>query len=130
GNAWKGKAKTSQQDKRIQDGLKHLGKFVGQPPKDWNNPVPMRNLYYLWSLERTAMLYSLKTIGGKDWYAWTAHMLVTNQTPNGSWTGGGYYLAQPELDTSMALLILRRANLAEDLSHSLRLFIPIVDPDK
>ena len=30
----------------------------------------MQEMYFLWSVERVAMLYDLKTIGGRDWYAW------------------------------------------------------------
>jgi hypothetical protein len=119
----------AERDPQIQNGLKHLGLSVGNPPMDWNQPTGQVNLYYLWSLERTAMLYNLKTVGGKDWYGWAAQMLVKNQNADGSWARGGYHGSSESLDTCLALLILRRANLVEDLTESLRLYIPIVDPD-
>lgn len=129
GNNWKDKNK-AQKDPRIHKGLQYLGGQVGSPPKDWKMAAPLTNLYFLWSLERTAMLYNLKTIGGHDWYGWAAHQLVTNQNIDGYWTGGGYPDSTAPLDTCMALLILRRANLTQDLSESLRLYIPIVDPGR
>jgi hypothetical protein len=46
-------------------------------PRD--DPFP-HHLYFLWSLERVAVLYKLQTIGSKDWYAWAAEMLVQHQT--------------------------------------------------
>jgi len=49
----------------------------------------MENLYFLWSVERVAVLYDLKTIGGKDWYGWGAQILLANQRGAGNWTGGG-----------------------------------------
>src|SRR5207248_841449 len=71
----------------------------------------------LWSLERVAVDLSMETIGGKNWYDWGAEVLLKNQESNGSWQGAyGQYGA----DTCFALLFLRRANLAKDLSASLR----------
>ncbi len=49
-------------DAAIAAGLGKLGTYIDTPAQP--------NLYFLWSLERVAMLYDLKTIGGKDWYAW------------------------------------------------------------
>src|SRR5262249_24635230 len=75
-----------------------------------------RNYYFLWSVERVAVAYDLKTIGNKDWYAWGSDILVVNQEKDGSWqgkySGGG-------ADTCFALLFLRRANLAPDLTAAL-----------
>jgi hypothetical protein len=81
--------------------------------------LPMANLYFLWSVERVAVLYDLQTIGGKDWYRWGAEILVANQGPHGNWANGGYHGASPVLDTSLALLFLKRANLAKDLTNKL-----------
>src|SRR5262249_37248242 len=76
-----------------------------------------RFYYFLWSLERAAVAYSLDRIGGKDWYTWGADFLVADQEKDGSWQGvHGSYGA----DTCFALLFLRRADLAKDLSASLR----------
>src|SRR5438132_1543092 len=41
--------------------------------------------YFLWSLERAAVVLGLQTIGGKDWYGWGSEILVRNQAENGGW---------------------------------------------
>jgi len=73
--------------------------------------------YFLWSMERVAVAYGLETIGNKDWYQWGSDILLKNQMPDGSWQGeystGG-------VDTCFALLFLRRANLAQDLTATLK----------
>ena len=72
--------------------------------------------YFLWSLERVAVLYGLRTIGGKDWYAWGSDVIVRHQRPDGSWADdfGG------PVDTCFALLFLKRANVAVDLTKILQ----------
>src|SRR5207248_8189752 len=65
------------------------------------------------------MLYDLPTIGDKDWYRWGAEVLVANQRPQGHWEGGGYHGATPVIDTCLALLFLKRANFAKDLTNVL-----------
>jgi hypothetical protein len=98
-----------------------------QPPQGFGPPEGMmpnispsqggRAYYFLWSLERVAVAYGLETIDKKDWYNWGAEILLANQQGNGSWIGShGTYGA----DTCFALLFLRRADLAKDLSHSLK----------
>jgi len=79
----------------------------------------MQNLYFLWSLERVAVLYNLPTIGDKDWYRWGAQVLVGNQGNKGNWTNGGYVGSTSIIDTCMALLFLKRANLVKDLTAKL-----------
>jgi hypothetical protein len=76
-----------------------------------------KGYYFLWSLERVAVAYGLDTIGGKDWYGWGAEILLLSQEVNGSWQGS---YADGGADTCFALLFLRRANLAKDLTASLR----------
>src|SRR5207248_189112 len=92
------------QDPAIQDGLRALGRYIGTPSTDPNAKPPMQNLYFLWSLERVAMLYDLKTIGGKDWYGWGAQVLLPNQQPDGYWLGGQYPGSAAHTDTCFALL--------------------------
>ncbi|MBM4072009.1 MAG: terpene cyclase/mutase family protein [Planctomycetes bacterium] len=70
--------------------------------------------YFLFSLERMAVVYNLKKIGDKDWYKWGAKILVDTQHPTGNWYGE-HGLA----DTCFALLFLKRANVAEDLTFNL-----------
>jgi hypothetical protein len=59
----------------------------------------------------------LEKIGNKDWYAWGADFLLADQDKDGSWNG---VYGQYGADTCFALLFLRRADLAKDLSASLR----------
>jgi hypothetical protein len=73
-------------------------------------------LYTLWSLERTASVYGLERIGNREWYPWAAGWLVATQHANGSWTNN----LGVEVDTCFALLVLRRCDLAPDLTRSLR----------
>src|SRR5262249_35073164 len=73
--------------------------------------------YTLWSLERMAVLYDLPTIMGKDWYRWGAQFLLVNQQADGSWQG-----TYPEggCDTAFAVLFLKRANVAADLTERIK----------
>jgi hypothetical protein len=73
--------------------------------------------YFFFSLERTAAVLDLATIGYKDWYAWGADYLVRHQNRDGSWTGE---FAASRADTCFALLFLRRSNLAPDLTATLK----------
>jgi hypothetical protein len=72
-----------------------------------------RLYYYLWSVERVAVALNLDLIGNKDWYAWGSRILLSSQGEDGTWQGehdlGG-------VDTCFALLFLKRANLANDLT--------------
>jgi len=106
-------------DPRIVLGFIALDANVGHPTgKDRN--LPMGNLYFLWSVERLAVLFDLPTIGKKDWYRWGAEMLVANQRTEGHWSHkDGYPGAHPTVDTCLALLFLKRANLARDLAARL-----------
>jgi hypothetical protein len=76
-----------------------------------------QSYYFLWSLERVCMAMDLDTIGGKDWYNWGAEILIANQTNDGSWQGE---YANYKADTCFALLFLKRANFARDLSARLK----------
>jgi hypothetical protein len=105
-------------DPAIRRGLRVVGENIGRPTSS-DQYVPLANLYFLWSVERVGMLYNLRKIGDKDWYAWAAPMLVANQRTNGSWQGGGYPGSTPTIDTCFALLVLKRANLAKDLTAKL-----------
>ena len=107
------------QDPIVQKGLRHLSNFIGQPGEHPRGTKPrMQELYFLWSAERVAVLYQLKTIEGKKWYEWGAEVLTTNQRPDGSWQGGGHG-SVPVTDTCLALLFLQRVNLAKDLTDKL-----------
>jgi hypothetical protein len=118
-----GPATNPDKDVAIKAGLVALATTIGQPVGKDREQVPLlRNkagwtYYYLWSLERVAMVYGLEKIGNKDWYSWGAEILIANQTLDGSWAG-----SYPEggVDTSFALLFLCRSNLTPDLTASLK----------
>ncbi len=77
-----------------------------------------QRFYFFWSLERVAEVYGLKTIDKKDWYAWGSRVLINSQDrTDGGWHGE---YEQGGADTCFALLFLARANVAKDLSVSLR----------
>lgn len=106
-------------DPAVRAGLLALGTVLGQPGVrgSFLTPRPGSQYYFLWSLERVAVAYGLKTIGKKDWYAWGADILVADQADDGGWKGS---YSQGGCDTCFALLFLRKANLARDLSASLK----------
>jgi hypothetical protein len=114
-------------DPAIRAGLFALGTAIGHPVGDRKNrQVPVlppggKDYYFLWAVERVATAYGLETIGKKDWYAWGAEVLVANQQADGSWPGE---YAAGGVDTCFALLFLRRANLARDLTATLRGRVP------
>lgn len=106
-------------DPMIQKGLKHLEQFIKTPDPD--NMPPVEDPYLLWSIERIGVLYNLKNIGKKDWYAWGSQTLIHHQKSDGSWS----MREGPAIDSSLALLFLRRSNLVNDLSDNLNLFIAV-----
>jgi hypothetical protein len=122
-------------DPAISRGLQFLGKKVQNPGgvKRPRNGRPnalqigaqsLGDLYWLWSVERVGVIYSLPTIGGKDWYAWGAGLLVAAQGHDGSWVAG----QGPVVDTCFALLFLARVNVAKDLTRQLQQMGRIRDP--
>ncbi len=92
------------------------GKLVGA--EAWGD------LYFLWSMERMAVVYDLKTIAGKDWYGWGSEILMNAQSPNGSWNEA--FAGIP--DTCFALLFMKRVNIVQDLTEHLRLLGKVKDP--
>jgi hypothetical protein len=112
-------------DPAIEKGLDVLGHFIGKP-LGWKRPRARNrtaiNMYFMWSVERVGMLYNRRTIAGQDWYNWGAELLLDNQNDDGSWAAGGYPGSSPVIDTCFALLFLKRANLAKDLTKKLEFF--------
>ncbi len=90
----------------------------------------MRNFYLLWSIERVAVLYGLKTIGNREWYDIGVDLLLPSQQPDGSWLVQSYPGSTAVTDTCFALLFLRRSNLVSDLTERLPLLMGISDPDR
>jgi hypothetical protein len=64
--------------------------------------------YHLYSLERVGVLYGIKTLGGHDWYAEGAMVLLRDQHEDGGWSS---WAELPVVDTSFALLFLKKATL-------------------
>jgi hypothetical protein len=113
-----------EQDPAIQRGLDYLARQLGDPHKPWENAsgAPPIDLYFLWSVERVGVIFNLPKIGGKDWYGWGAEKLIANQKivgDNGYWENGRYYAQHPTVNTCFALLFLKQANLAKDLTAKL-----------
>jgi hypothetical protein len=119
-----GGEKKNAPDPMIQKGLTHLANFVGG---DLNKGAHHGCLYFLWTLERVGVLYGLDTIGGKDWYAWAADLVLGMQRADGHFAAGDNGNG-PIVETCFALLVLKRANLAKDLSKKLELVIEAKDP--
>jgi hypothetical protein len=74
------------------------------------------DLYFLWSLERMAVIYDLKKVGDVDWHEWGTDIILKAQAPDGSWRER--FPGLP--DTCFALLFLKRANIVKDLTDKLR----------
>jgi hypothetical protein len=115
-----------------------LGEGVRPKPRDLLKEAPVRRglevlaaalteappqkkpnfIYFLFSMERMAVVYNLKTIGEHDWYIWGASKLVDMQLMDGSWHAG---FSADAADTCLALLFLKRANVAPDLTDILQI---------
>jgi hypothetical protein len=122
-------------DAQMLRGLAAVSLYIGEPTGQMRIPLAMKDHYFLWSLANLARLYDLPTIGGKDWYRWGAEILVTNQAPGGHWEdswgesdGAGGFRTDPylvyrkyglSLNTTFALLFLKRSHLLPDLTAKL-----------
>jgi hypothetical protein len=110
------------QDPAVQRALKALSTTIGKRPREEaETGKAIYNLYLLWSVERVGVIYQLKEIGGKDWYAWGAGILLKYQADDGSWYCHGFEGSDPTVDTCLALLFLKRVNLVRDLTNKLTL---------
>jgi len=76
------------------------------------------DLYALWSLERVCVALGQRDLDGFDWYAAGARSLLRRQRRDGAWSGGQWGDLP---DTCLALLFLRKANLAFELDRVLKL---------
>jgi VWFA-related protein len=98
-------------------GLREVMKDARQLSRD-------SQIYYLWSLERVCVALGLRALDTFDWYAEGAKVLLSEQHRDGSWDQGTHG-AIPE--TCLALLFLRKANLAFELERVLKLPSPTDD---
>lgn len=76
------------------------------------------DIYYLWSLERACVALGLQNLEGFDWYAHGARILLDRQHSDGGWPHDRWGRMP---STALALLFLRKANLAFELDRVLRL---------
>jgi hypothetical protein len=116
--------KTPRENAKITRGLTRLGQALKGASGEANLA---RNLYFLWSVERVGVLFNLSAISGVDWYEWCVDSLVSTQTPQGYWKLHGHVGSVEQIDTCFALLVLRRADLAKDLSRKLEMLIEVKD---
>jgi hypothetical protein len=115
-----------EQDPRVVKAFVWLSKQIGEPAGTTigrKTPKEVGGLYYMWAMERIAVLYDVRSLDKKDWYLWGAEILLCHQKPQGNWEDGGQHVEHPALSTSLALLFLKRANLTPDLSRRL-----VLDP--
>lgn len=118
-------------DPNIEKGFAFLATQVAVPKRENSSGKIIGadahgDLYYLWSLERVAMVYDLKKIGGKDWYEWASGVLLDSQRKDGSWAE----LYPGAIDTCFALLVLKRVNVAKDLTSDVKKVFNIKDLEK
>ncbi|HZV04981.1 MAG TPA: hypothetical protein VE999_07865 [Gemmataceae bacterium] len=84
------------------------------------------DLYCLWTIERVAVLYNLRTLRDPEgnpaveWYPAGVQLLLPLQRDDGSWNPKGRNcLQEPSVASSFALLFLKRSNLARGLTERL-----------
>lgn len=110
-------------DPVVLNAFTQLGKLVGAPVGDTANRPTVKDaggLYFFWAMERIAVLYDIQTLNKKDWYLWGAEILLCHQLADGSWSDdGGFHGQSPVVNTALALMFLRRANLTPDLAKRL-----------
>jgi hypothetical protein len=111
-------------DPAVKKGMEFLSNNIGKPwQKSPYGPTgkitglqTWGDLYYLWSLERVGVVYDIQKVNGKDWYAWGADILVASQQADGRWQDDFAGM----VDTSFALLFLKRVNVVKSLTSKLR----------
>ena len=94
--------------KRAEDWLDETFRADAMP---WGRGWTPHNLhYYLYGLERYAVIFGLDTIGGRDWYREGAeHLLATRKE---DWSWGSLE------NTAFGILFLRKVALTEPTAHA------------
>jgi VWFA-related protein len=95
-----------------------FAKALGAVARDARQINPQSDIYYLWSLERVCVALGLRDLDGLDWYAAGARDLLGIQRDDGSWPDQRWGSLP---NTCLALLFLRKANLAFELDRVLKL---------
>lgn len=97
-------------EKRLEHGWKWMDRNVaaiGRSSEAWSS-------YFHYGLERAAILSDKAEIGGKDWYALGAEMLIKEQLTEGGWALGPNQMLgrtgrrSDLVDTAFAILFLNR----------------------
>jgi len=124
-------SRATEVDLHVLKGLAALSQDLGVAAGGSEDHITLRGTYYLWSVERVAMLYDLPMIGDKDWYKWGAGILLTTQGSRGEWNkvlvNGKAYNAEKGVntlvvvDTSFALLFLKHSHPMKELTAKLPL---------
>jgi hypothetical protein len=107
------KARDPAKDQQMTVAMSALAQCIGQPIAK----AAGKDYYFLWSVERVCVILHREKVGNTDWYKWGSAILVKSQDADGLWRGD---YAKCGADTCFALLFLRRANLARDLSAKIR----------
>lgn len=108
---------------RILKGLADLYRRIGVPARRLGKHLDNGDYYFLWSLERVAMLYNLPTLGDREWYRWGIEILVPNQKRGGGFPEPrkGFDEQGSTVNTAFALLFLKRSHPLKDLTPKLLL---------
>ncbi len=102
-------------DPHIKEALDSLASYLDGGEKELRGLESRLDLYLFWAIERVGVLYQCDTIGKTDWYRWAAQDILKRQAADGGWED--HY--HPAIDTSFALLVLKRSNLVRGLTESL-----------
>jgi hypothetical protein len=88
---------------------KLLGPALGWLARNWSVTVdrkrPVYQYYYLYGIERAAVIGGVEKFGKHDWYREGTAWLLDHQAATGEW---GEW--SPSQDTSFAILFLKRAS--------------------
>jgi hypothetical protein len=107
-------------DPAVDRGMRFVGNTISAVQTSGQGEY-LGKLYYLWSVERVGVIYGVKKIAGKDWYDIASKILLNMQKPDGHWED-----AFPgTVDTCFALLVLKRANVAQDLTKRVEQYLDI-----
>jgi hypothetical protein len=69
--------------------------------------------YFLWTMERTCLIYDWKKIMGINWHYWGAKLLLPKQQANGCWAQDT--TSGRNCETAFAILFLSKADLLGNL---------------
>lgn len=110
--------KTLLADPQVVKGMEYLYDVM-KHPENQGVGYTQKQYYFLWSLERVAVVYNIAKIKDVDWYRWGADLLLARQGADGSWRA---QYEEGGIDTCFGVLFLKRVNVVEDLT------VKIADP--